>query len=173
MPDTFLYFAYGSNMLTRRLRARTPSATVIETGCVVGYRLTFDKVSTDGSGKADMEHTGNPTDRIYGVLYEIANSEEGALNRAEGLGLKNGYRKDDNIQVRIAESTIRAKAYIATATAKDPAYRPYHWYKAIVIAGAVEHNLPAAYIEWLRTVDSQADPNATRRAENEALLFNS
>jgi hypothetical protein len=44
MPETFLCFAYGSNMLTRRLAARTPSAVAVGTAYVEGYRLTFDKV---------------------------------------------------------------------------------------------------------------------------------
>ncbi len=49
--------------------------------------------------------------------------------------------------------------------------RPYHWYKALVVAGAVEHNLPKNYVEWLRVFESTEDPDAYRRAENEALLF--
>ena len=67
-----LYFAYGSNMLSRRLRApnRTPSAVAVGTGFVSGRRLTFDKVSTDGSAKCDIEVTTNPNDWAYGVLFE-------------------------------------------------------------------------------------------------------
>jgi gamma-glutamylcyclotransferase len=65
--------------------------------------------------------------------------------------------------------TRNAITYVATA--KEPALRPYHWYKALVVAGAVEQGLPAAYVEWLRTCTSQPDPNATRRAQNELVLF--
>jgi hypothetical protein len=39
-----------------------------------------------------MEGTGNPTDRVYGVLFSIAMNEEKALDDAEGLD--KGYRKD-------------------------------------------------------------------------------
>jgi hypothetical protein len=49
-----LIFAYGSNMLERRLTARTPSAIPVGTAYVEEYRLTFDKVSTDGSGKCEI-----------------------------------------------------------------------------------------------------------------------
>jgi len=168
MADTFRYFAYGSNMLTRRLRApsRAPSAVPEGIGFIEGYRLTFDKVSSDGSGKCDIEASQNSTDLVHGVLFRIATSEEKALDGAEGLG--NGYRKD-KVQVVTANGERTALTYIATK--KEPASRPYHWYKALVIAGAVEHGLPALYIEWLRTVDSQPDQKASRRAENEALLF--
>jgi gamma-glutamylcyclotransferase len=119
MPDTFLYFAYGSNMFARRLAARTPSAVRIKTAFVAGRRLTFDKVSTDGSGKCDIEATGNPADRIYGVLFRIDTAEERALDEAEGLG--HGYRKDE-LTVLTSEGTVTAMAYIATV--KDPKRRP-------------------------------------------------
>src|SRR3990167_6529353 len=91
VPTTFKYFAYGSNMLTRRLRAKkqAPSAKPIGIGYVAGRRLTFDKVSQDGSGKCDAEATGKKTDRVYGVIFEIALTDKVALGKAEGL--RKGY----------------------------------------------------------------------------------
>ena len=164
-PASLLYFAYGSNMFARRLAARTPSAVRITTAFIDGRRLTFDKVSTDCSGKCDIEATGNPADRVYGVIFRIATAEERALDEAEGLG--HGYRKDE-ITVVTSEGTLAAMAYIATV--KDPKRRPYDWYKAFVLQGATENALPAAYIELIRAVPSQTDPNTARRARNEALL---
>jgi gamma-glutamylcyclotransferase len=165
MPGTFLYFAYGSNMFARRLAARTPSAVRITTAFVEGRRFAFDKVSTDGSGKCDIEATGNPANRVYGVLFRIATAEERALDEAEGLG--HGYRKDD-ITVVTSEGTIAAIAYFATE--KDLKHRPYDWYKAFVLQGATENALPTAYIELIRAVPSQPDCDTSRRARNEALL---
>jgi gamma-glutamylcyclotransferase len=165
MPGTFLYFAYGSNMFARRLAARTPSAVRITTAFVEGHRLAFDKVSTDGSGKCDIEATGNSADRVYGVIFRIAAAEERALDEAEGVG--HGYRKDE-ITVATLEGTLAAMAYIATK--KDPKRRPYDWYKAFVVQGAAENELPADYIELIRVVPSQTDRDAARRARNEALL---
>ena len=170
MTDKILYFAYGSNMLSRRLCAadRTPSAVAFETGFVRGRRLTFDKVGSDGSGKCDIEATGNLDDRVYGVIYEINESEKSALDKIEGLC--KGY-KEENVEIVTSSDTYQAVAYVATS--KEPALRPYHWYKAIVIAGAVENILPESYIEWIRTVDSKPDPNINRRSKNEKLLFGS
>ena len=70
--STFLYFAYGANMLFRRLHAsdRAPSAVAIDIGFVRGRRFSFGKVSRDGSGKCDLEATGNLKDRAYGVLFK-------------------------------------------------------------------------------------------------------
>ena len=72
-PD-FLYFAYGSNMSSRRLTApgRAPSAMRVAVRYVPGRRLTFDKFSArDQSGKCDCEAV-DLTDRVYGVVYRIA-----------------------------------------------------------------------------------------------------
>ena len=167
MPSTFLYFAYGSNMFTRRLAApmRAPSAVVEGIGFVEGRRLTFYKVSKDGSGKCDIE-PGNPADRVYGVLFRISKAEEMALNKAEGLG--NGYC-EENVQVVTSDRNVTAKTYVATE--KELNCIPYSWYKAFVVAGAVEHGLPDAYIECLRAVPSKFDLNGCRRSENEAVLF--
>jgi AIG2 family protein len=167
MSDTFLYFAYGSNMLTRRLKARTSSAITVGIAFVEGRRLTFDKASSDGSGKCHIEPTDNSTDRVHGVLFRIAVLEEDYLDAAEGFG--KGYDKDRSMKVVTPYCTLQAVAYFATH--RDSAHLPYHWYKALVVAGAVEHGLPKPYIEWLRTTVSQPDPDAKRRAENEALLF--
>ncbi len=164
----FVYFAYGSNMLTRRLTAtdRAPSAVPIGTGYVSNRRLTFDKVSRDGSGKCDIEITISSTDRVYGILFEISSTEKSSLDSAEGLG--EGYRKEQIQVVTPNGEAYEAIAYVATK--KDPALRPYDWYKALVIAGATEHKLPHEYVEWLRTLDSVVDPNANRRSVNESLL---
>ena len=165
MPGTFLYFAYGSNMFARRLAARIPSAVRITTAFVEGHRFAFDKVSTDDSGKCDIEATRNPADRVYGVIFRIATAEERALDGAEGVG--HGYRKAE-ITVVTFEGTLAAMACIATN--KDPKRRPYDWYKAFVVQGAAENAFPATYIELIRTVPSQTDPITARRQRNEALL---
>ena len=168
MADTFLYFAYGSNMLTRRLTARTPSAVVFGPAFAEGYRLTFAKVSSDGSGKCDIERTENPEDRVYGVLFRVDTSEAECLDAAEGLG--HGYEKG-SILTTSQEGPTSAITYFATKT--NTTLRPYEWYKAFVVEGAVEHQLPGAYIARLRDLPAQTDLNATRREMNERLLMGS
>jgi hypothetical protein len=170
LGEKMLYFAYGSNMLSKRLRApeRAPSAVFVGIGFVCGYRLTFDKVSSDGSGKCDIEAKDNSEYKVYGVLFEIIGSEKTQLDRAEGLG--EGYR-EERIEVITLSGPCDAFTYVAAK--KEPALLPYHWYKALVIAGATEHNLPQPYIEWLRTLDSKPDANIKRGIKNESLLLDS
>lgn len=166
--STILCFAYGSNMLSSRMRApdRVRSALPRGVGYLTGHRLTFDKVSKkDGSGKCDAEQTGHAEDRVYGVLYSVKESEKPNLDRAEGRG--GGYEEKT---VDVITATGKKQAVMYYATSKDATLKPYHWYKAYVVAGAVEHGLPFAYVEWLRTFESQQDPDAAnRRGEERAL----
>lgn len=162
---TFLYFAYGSNMFTRRLRARAPSALVVGAGFVEGHHIWFDKVGADGSGKCDIRASSNPADRVHGVLFSIDVRDRSRLEQAEGLG--GGYRNHET-QVTNKAGVSTAVLYLAVDT--NPQLQPYDWYKEIVIAGAVEHALPADYVESLRAVGSYPDPDADRSAKNKALL---
>ena len=124
--ERFLYFAYGSNMLTRRLRQRTPSARPVSTGFVDGYRLSFRKASRGrvrDSGKCDIEPTGANGDRVYGVLFSIVNSEAQALRDAEGPGYD-----EKTMNVGTAQGKETAIVYIANDIVSG--LRPYDWYKA-------------------------------------------
>ena len=68
------YFAYGSNLLTRRLTdpLRAPSAVARGIATVSGCVMRFHKIGTDGSGKCTLIGTGDDADVVYGVLYEFA-----------------------------------------------------------------------------------------------------
>jgi gamma-glutamylcyclotransferase len=147
--ERFLYFGYGSNMLTTRLTARTPSARMYCTGYVPGRRLTFSKTSDDGSGKGDAEITGDAGDRVHGVLFWIDRAEKPDLDRAEALG--RGY-DEAVLDVVTPEATVKAVAYVASGGSTDPTRRPYHWYKRLVLAGAIEHGLPADAVAAIRAV---------------------
>ena len=168
MRSSFLYFAYGSNMLTRRLRAadRAPSAQVVAVAELPAHRLTFDKVSnTDGSGKCDAERSGLESDCVHGVVYQIAEHHQAALDRVEGLG--HGYQR---AMVEVATDSGRLVCRCYLATLKQTGLSPFHWYKGLVLAGAREHKLPPQYIDWLSSIASTEDPDAVRRAQNQALL---
>ncbi|MBA2658560.1 MAG: gamma-glutamylcyclotransferase [Nitrosospira sp.] len=73
--------------------------------------------------------------------------------------------------MQVVTSTGVYAALTYAASYRETPLLPYQWYKASVIAGAVEHGLPIEYIEWLRTFEAQPDANPKRRAEREALIF--
>ena len=159
MTDSFLDFAYGSNMLTRRLRERTPSARVIGTATLAGHDLRWHKVSKDGSAKCDIVTAAGGC--VHGVVYEIDAAEKAALDHAEGIGL--GYR-ELIVEVDAAPGPLRAWTYRATNI--DHLALPYTWYKALVVAGAREHGLPQAYVDALAAVATKPDPRPERAAQN-------
>ncbi len=160
------YFAYGSNMLTARLRERVPSATAIGIGQLVGYALRWDKRSSrDGSGKCDAEATGRQDDVVWGVLFELDPEDKPALDKAEGLGA--GYM-EKTVHVMTEAGPITAITYYATD--KDASLRPYHWYKTLVIAGAREHGLPTSYRSHLELAVTVSDPNTARASRHKEPL---
>ncbi|MFN8587271.1 MAG: gamma-glutamylcyclotransferase family protein [Candidatus Eisenbacteria bacterium] len=163
--DSFLCFAYGSNMLTARLRGRTPSARVIATGYVVGRRLTFDKVSSDGSGKCDMESSQEPGSQVHGVLFRIDEAQRAELDECEGLG--KGY-ETEIVSVVTPSGVVQALAYVATN--KQTGLQPYDWYKAFVVEGAREHELPAEYIGKIEQVFAKQDLKTSRSKKWWALV---
>ena len=165
--ESFLYFAYGSNMLTRRLCApgRAPSATMQATGYITGHRLTFDKLGKDGSGKCDALRTGKQLHRVYGVVYEIAHADRAALDEAESLGV--GYDAA-RVQVITHDGRITALTYIARL--KQAQLVPFRWYRDLLIAGATEHRLPPDYIQNLRAIPAIDDHDDQRHATHQKLL---
>lgn len=161
----FLYFAYGSNMLTARLRERTPSATVLGAAELPGHALRWHKAGADGSGKCDVVEVDAPDARVHGVLYRILLSEQPQLDAAEALGV--GYT-DKHAAVLSGGRTLQARLYVALVTA--PALRPFDWYRALVVAGAREHGLPDAYVAALAAVPARTDTDQARLQRHWALI---
>ncbi len=164
---TICYFAYGSNMLTARLKARCDRAR--PTGCAVadGWGMEFSKPSKDCSGKANLSSKAGC--ETAGVLYEIPMTQRDALDKAEGATLRGGYRRCDAFPVRLVGGgeTVTASTYLATET--DSSLKPYDWYLALVIAGAREHGLDEAYIASLLRMAPMLDPVEGRQTRVEAM----
>jgi diguanylate cyclase (GGDEF)-like protein len=167
VPASFVYFAYGSNMSSRRLGRRTPSARAIGIGHLRGHRLMWHKRGSDGSAKCDIRETGRAEDIVWGVLFEIAAAEKSFLDQAEGLDSAYEYK---NVRVRVESQDVEAGAYFAVAPGAAPP--PYDWYLAFVLAGAMEHGLPSHYASELRSLTAVVDPDADRRERNLAILRN-
>jgi hypothetical protein len=64
---------------------------------------------------------------------------------------------------------LRAVTYIATDL--DRALQPYDWYRALVIAGALQHTLPAEWMAMLEQVASIRDPDAKRKNRLDAIAL--
>ncbi|MGM0412630.1 MAG: gamma-glutamylcyclotransferase family protein, partial [Pseudomonadota bacterium] len=84
------YFAYGSNMLTARLRARVPSAHPVGRARLDNHALAWHMAGPDGSAKCDIVTT--PGTVVHGVLFRLDAGELPLLDAAEGLG--HGYDRE-------------------------------------------------------------------------------
>ena len=162
----FLYFGYGSNMLTKKLKDRCPSAVKIDVCRTKEYTLKFHKVSSDDSGKGDMAKAESETDELYGVAFSIDKSEESNLDGAEGYGY--GYDKKEIDVEGITKGPLRVWTYYATNI--DPELKPYHWYKRQTVEGARENGLPEDYIKKIEDFESIQDMDEERVARNEKYL---
>jgi hypothetical protein len=151
------YFAYGSNLLSARLRERTPSASAVGPARLDAHELRWHKAGKDGSGKCDIVEVADPSKYVLGVVYELLESEKPALDLAESLGV--GYAQK-TVLVEAGGRRTEALAYFALQV--DPAAVPYDWYKNLVVAGAREHGLEPAYQAALLAAASKPDPDQER-----------
>jgi len=153
-----LYFAYGSNMSSKRLMARTPSAKFVAIAQLAQHELKFHKLSKDGSGKCDIAKTDDQHKFVIGVLYSIDENEKLILDRYEGLG--QGYEQK-LVEVMTPDGqSFRATSYYAAHIEAN--LKPYHWYKEHVLRGAKENQLSSDYIKVIESIQSIADPDGKR-----------
>lgn len=167
-PEHTVYFAYGSNMSTARLRARMPSCQPLGVATLPGHALRFHKRSQDKSGKCDA-FAASDEDAVIGVLFSFDPTERGTLDKAEGAG--KGYEPKSITVINDKGRRRKVLTYLAAADHIDPSLKPYDWYKDFVLAGATEHGLPPEYIaREIEAVDAIPDPNAARAARERAIL---
>jgi gamma-glutamylcyclotransferase len=155
-----LYFAYGSNMCTGRLRARVSSAEVVAVAQLFRHRFAYEKRSDDGSSKGNASETGQDTDFVWGVVFEIDAAQKQILDQAEGLG--HGYAEK---QVTVRDHA--QQAYACVMYYAQPSHivadRPYGWYQRFVVEGARQHALPPEYIDQHLAVPvGKPDPDTQR-----------
>src|SRR3989304_2152018 len=131
-----IYFAYGSNMKIERITKRAPSVRVLGRARILDKQLAFNKISTDGSGKANIVDASSIF--VWGVLYEIDECDIPKLDDTE-----KGYDKQNIVVMGDNERPFRAFTYIATRTKEG--LIPYDWYLKLIIQGAEDNKLPKEY----------------------------
>lgn len=165
MPEPHLfYFAYGSNLLSARLRERVPSARLEASAALADFRLAFNKRGADGSAKCNLV-PGRESDAVHGVIWRVHPDEKAALDAVEGPAYYTWWRILPAAGREYPVFTYMARPGMTTDDGK-----PYDWYRAYVIAGAREHEFPADYIDALHGVPGMPDPDQERAQRNRAIL---
>lgn len=163
-----LIFAYGSNMNLNRLTKRIPSAVKVNNAFLPGHKLVCNKMSKEGSAKANIAKTDVPAELVWGVLFTIDNNEKSLLDIAEGLG--KGYNEDTLTFFDETNNSYAAQIYIADSNSIDNTLQPYDWYKEFIISGAIQNKLPAEYIVQLQSIACIRDHDEERRMKNYSIL---
>ena len=143
-----IYFAYGSNMKIDRMSKRAPSTKLLGYAKIRDHQLVFNKISRDGSGKANIVESNSSV--VFGVLFDI---EEQDILRLDDY--EKGYDKQDITVIDHDERPLNAFTYISTQVKEG--LIPFDWYLEMILQGAIENKLPKYYVENLRKFESVPD----------------
>lgn len=101
------------------------------------------------------------------MIFEIDTGEREPLDEAEP-----GYRREDNFEVTVTDTGARktVTTYIVLEEFRNPELKPFDWYLALVVAGAMEHRFPAPAIADYRSMAVGVDEDRKRTFEMDALL---
>lgn len=80
-------------------------------------------------------------------MFEINEAELNSLDKAEGAGF--GYERHDSFSVLRTNDSQTATAVTYIANEPQPELRPFDWYLALEVAGALEHNLEQYHVDNL------------------------
>ncbi|XP_069318068.1 gamma-glutamylcyclotransferase isoform X1 [Eulemur rufifrons] len=149
--ETFLYFAYGSNLLTERIHLRNPSAAFCCVARLKDFKLDFG----NSQGKTSPTWHGgiatifqSPGDEVWGVVWKMNKSNLNSLDEQEGV--KSGTYVVVEVKVTTQEGReITCRSYLMTNYESAP---PSPQYKKVICMGAKENGLPLEYQEKLKAI---------------------
>uniref|UniRef100_A0A669CDE1 Gamma-glutamylcyclotransferase b n=2 Tax=Oreochromis TaxID=8139 RepID=A0A669CDE1_ORENI len=118
---TFLYFAYGSNLLKERLQLKNPSATVHCVARLKDYKLVFGNhkgLASDRwhGGVATIEHS--PGDEVWGVVWRMNVSDLESLDSQENVTL--GAYSPVELSVKTKGQDLNCRTYIMNSCVYAP-----------------------------------------------------
>ncbi|MDK1289477.1 gamma-glutamylcyclotransferase family protein [Pseudoalteromonas umbrosa] len=155
--EEYLYFAYGSNLSSLRLKQRLPLVKLKGIATLKGYKLTFNMLSTDGSAKCNIIKSPEES-MVYGAVYVLNHEQISHLDDIEGA-------RYDRVQFDVLignDDYVSVHCYVANTFVNKEL--PFDWYKHHVFVGAQEHGFPIDYIEMIKTQKSTADADKKKQA---------
>jgi len=166
---SFWYFAYGSNMASATLRDRRgityeraiPSRAV-------GWQLVVDKPPLVPIGESFANIIPHDGSEVMGVAFKIAAADLDHIDLSEGVLIGNYERITIVVEPLQPNGSAPLQAFTLTSDRRDPSLHPSQRYMDLLITGALEHELPAAYVAFLRTIP--VVPEATAAIEFRSLV---
>ncbi|XP_003406972.1 gamma-glutamylcyclotransferase [Loxodonta africana] len=149
---SFLYFAYGSNLLTERIHLQNPSATFCCVARLQDFKLDFG----NPQGKQSPTWHGgiatifqSPGDEVWGVIWKVNKSNLSSLDKQEGVS--SGMYVPIEVKVYTQEKKeITCRSYQMKNYVSAP---PSPQYKMVICLGAKENGLPLEYQKKLKAIE--------------------
>lgn len=135
----FRYFAYGSNMDTRQMARRCPTARALQVA-------TLEKHAPLINVRGVMTVRSSPHGRTHGVLWYLEAADLESLDHVEGVH-EGRYERVERLVLLADGGTIDALTYIDRRLQVGA---PREGYLERVLHGAREHGLPPSYLAQLR-----------------------
>lgn len=133
-----LHFAYGANMSRAVMRKHAPEAEPIGVAALKDHRFV---ITADGYASI----VPKPTETVYGVLWRIGPRDRATLDAWENVAA--GLYRAETMPVQQDGRRHRALIYVARTGLTG---RVKAGYMELVIAAALEWQLPQVYINSLR-----------------------
>lgn len=141
------YFAYGSNLAMDQ--NRTGLIREARRARLDGYRIAFNKLGSDGTGKANL--VPDETAAVWGVVYLCSAATLDQMDLYEGVPRGHYYRKNVRVHCDSGEQ-VNAVTYIAGNSFIRPSLQPAPEYLQQILRGAREHRLPDSYLQEIERV---------------------
>ncbi len=134
LAQTYLYFAYGSNMSPAQMHERCPRAVRRGTGILYGWRRNFTVVAPHfgtTATAAGIERSDNETDYIEGVIYDLTGEEKRSLDEIEA----GGYAPVE-IDFKLAGEHVSGYTHMPIGAPAPSDFKPPGYYMKLIIEGA-------------------------------------
>jgi len=140
-----LYAAYGSNMDSAQMAERCPHSPQHGSGWLEGWRLTFggEDLGWEGALATVVE---DGAERVFVVLYDVADVDEGELDRWDGLTL--GYYRKLRVRVQTLDGDAAAWLYVLNGYEGG---LPSARYLGLMADAAEQAGAPDDYVQALRS----------------------
>ncbi|XP_044000950.1 gamma-glutamylcyclotransferase-like [Aphidius gifuensis] len=158
MSNKFLYFAYGSNLLDKRIHINNPTAQRQDIGRIENFRLDFMRFSNRWKG-ASATIVPTPGAHVWGAIWEIGIENLKDLDQQEGVNDGLYFPLDVDV-ANLVGKKYRCRVYQQCNNPKEnidlshlPKERqPSLVYLSTMIKGAEQSNIPSDYINKLKLI---------------------
>ena len=127
------YFAYGSNLDTKRMIERGVVFTSRQFGILKDYKLVFNKKTSKNNSKEGyaniIKYKGSI---VEGAIYEITEESISLLDKYEGYPT---HYSREYLDIEVSDRTIRCIVYVANSEKLQEGLKPSKEYFSKILEG--------------------------------------